>query len=95
MSRPVAIDFDLAGPIDIGRLRRATRLTAEPAGDGRWCVRDVSGMHWVDLYHPEFPRCDCEDHLWRDEICKHMLAALIREGHPLVLLALRAMVVNR
>ena len=31
------------------------------------------------------PRCDCGDHLWRDRVCKHMLAALLREGDEQVL----------
>jgi hypothetical protein len=34
------------------------------------------------------PRCDCGDHLWRDRICKHILAALLREGNDTVVRAL-------
>ena len=30
-------------------------------------------------------RCDCADYLWRETICKHILAALIREGNEQVL----------
>ena len=41
--------------------------------------------HWVDLYTAAYPRCDCADHLWRDAICKHILAALIREGNERII----------
>jgi len=34
------------------------------------------------------PRCDCGDHLWRERICKHILAALLREGNERVVEAL-------
>jgi hypothetical protein len=41
----------------------------------------------VDLYTASHPRCDCGDHLWRDKVCKHILAALMREGNERVLRA--------
>jgi hypothetical protein len=44
--------------------------------------------HWVDLYTASHPRCDCGDHLWRERICKHILAALLREGNERVVSAL-------
>ena len=34
------------------------------------------------------PRCDCGDHIWRERICKHILAALLREGNDTVVRAL-------
>jgi hypothetical protein len=46
----------------------------------------------VDLYSASHPRCDCGDHLWRDQICKHILAALIREGNERVVRALGSVV---
>ena len=42
----------------------------------------------MDLYTTSHPRCDCGDHLWRDRICKHILAALLREGNERVVQAL-------
>jgi hypothetical protein len=42
----------------------------------------------VDLYTAAHPRCDCGDHLWRERICKHILAALLREGNEHVVSAL-------
>jgi hypothetical protein len=44
----------------------------------------------VDLYTTDLPRCDCADHLWRD--CKHILAALLREGDERVLAAVHGLV---
>ena len=44
--------------------------------------------HWVDLYTTSIPRCDCGDHIWRERICKHILAALLREGNDTVVRAL-------
>jgi DNA-binding phage protein len=48
--------------------------------------------HWVDLYTAHHPRCDCGDHLWREQICKHILAALLREGNDEVIAALGGLV---
>jgi hypothetical protein len=45
--------------------------------------------HSVDLYSSDVPRCDCADHTFRQVICKHMLACLLVEGHPVVVAALR------
>jgi DNA-binding phage protein len=46
----------------------------------------------VDLYTASYPRCDCGDHLWREQICKHILAALLREGNERVVRALGGVV---
>jgi hypothetical protein len=48
----------------------------------------------VDLYTTSHPRCDCGDHLWRERICKHILAALLREGHERVIDSLGALFVH-
>src|SRR5215210_7687177 len=69
----VLIDFELAG---------------ERIGHGRYRVSGGSQTHWVDLYTTAHPRCDCGDHLWRERICKHILAALLREGNDRVVAAL-------
>ena len=83
-----AIDFDAAGGIDLERLERSLQLRGERVGRGRYRVEGGSGDHWVDLYTTSHPRCDCGDHLWRDRICKHILAALLREGNERVVSAL-------
>ena len=83
-ARP-AIDFHAAGGVDRSRLERSLGLHGERVGYGRYHFTGGAEPHWVDLYTAAFPRCDCADHLWRDAICKHILAALIREGNELVL----------
>lgn len=87
----VAIDFDAAGGVDLDRLERGVMLGCERVGQGRYRVTGGSQDHWVDLYSTSHPRCDCGDHLWREQICKHILAALLREGNERVVRALGGM----
>lgn len=91
MTEP-AINFRAAGGIDLLRLERSLGLRVVPAGRGRYRVWGGREPHWVDLYSAQHPRCDCGDHLWRDRICKHILAALLREGDERVVLALGSLV---
>jgi hypothetical protein len=86
-----AINFAAIG-VDLDRLERCLRLRAARTGAGRYHVAGGEQSHWVDLYTTGIPRCDCGDHLWRDQICKHILAALLREGDERVLSALRELV---
>lgn len=86
-----AIDFS-AVPIDHARLERSLDLQGRRVGPGRYRITGGDHTHWVDLYTATLPRCDCGDHLWRDQLCKHILAALLREGDERVLLALRGLV---
>ncbi len=86
-----AIDFDAAGGIDLERLERSLQLRGERVGRGRYRVVGGDADHWVDLYTTSHPRCDCGDHLWRERICKHILAALLREGNERVVTALGAL----
>jgi len=81
------IDFEATGGLDLGRLERSLGLVAEQAGHGRYRIAGGSQDHWVDLYTASYPRCDCGDHLWRDKVCKHILAALMREGNERVIRA--------
>jgi hypothetical protein len=67
-------------PVDAGCLERSLALEATCVGGGRYRVAGGRETHWVDLRSARVPRCDCGDHLWRDRVCKHMLAALLREG---------------
>ena len=80
-----AIDFDATGGVDHARLLRSLALLGERVGHGRYHFVGGSEPHWVDLYTAAIPRCDCADHLWRETICKHILAALIREGNERVI----------
>ena len=82
------VDFDAAGGVDLDRLERGLALRAERVGDGRYRVTGGSQDHWVDLFTAAHPRCDCGDHVWRDQVCKHILAALLREGDARVVGAL-------
>ena len=82
-----AINFAVLG-VDLDRLERALQLHASRLSPGRYRVDGGEQTHWVDLYTAAMPRCDCGDHLWRDQICKHILAALLREGDDTVVRAL-------
>jgi len=82
------IDFDRAGGVDVDRLERSLALKGSRIGEGIYHFTGGAQEHWVDLYTAQHPRCDCGDHLWRERICKHILAALIREGNERVVQAL-------
>jgi hypothetical protein len=87
-----ALDFPALGGVSLDRLERCLHLRASRVGPGRYRIAGGAQAHWVDLYTTSLPRCDCGDHLWRDQICKHILAALLREGDERVLAALRELV---
>ena len=91
MNEP-AIDIDRAGGVDLARLERSLGLRGERVGHGRYRVMGGNQDHWVDLYTTSHPRCDCGDHLWRERICKHILAALLREGNDRVVAALPGLI---
>jgi hypothetical protein len=88
MTNELKIDLAGAGGVDLARLGRSLLLNGERVGDGRYRVTGGTHDHWVDLYSTSQPRCDCGDHLWREQVCKHILAALLREGHAPVVDAL-------
>lgn len=91
MTEPL-IDFAAAGGVDLPRLERSLELEVKPTGRGRYRVSGGREAHWVDLYTRNQPRCDCGDHLWREQVCKHILAALLREGDERVLRAVGTLV---
>jgi hypothetical protein len=78
--------------IDFDRLERSLGLRAERIRPGRFRIAGGEHTHSVDLYTTDLPRCDCADHLWRERICKHILAGLLREGDERVLAALQGLV---
>ena len=86
------IDIPRAGGVDLSRLMRGIELEVSVVGPGRYAVRGGNEPHWVDLRTPNQPRCDCGDHLWREQVCKHILAALLREGDERVLRAVAELV---
>ena len=86
------IDIPRAGGVDLSRLERGVGLEVTEVGPGRYAVRGGNEPHWVDLRTPNQPRCDCGDHLWREQVCKHILAALLREVDERVLRALGELV---
>jgi hypothetical protein len=88
----VLVDFDVAGGVDLDRLERSLALVGERVGHGRYRVTGGRTDHWVDLHSSAHPRCDCGDHLWREQVCKHILAALLREGDERVVRALGQLV---
>ena len=85
MNNDMLFDIVAAGGIDLDRLERSLGLQGERIGKGRYRVTGGRDDHWVDLYNASHPRCDCGDHLWRDQVCKHIIAALLREGNEQVL----------
>ena len=92
--RDLKIDLDAVGGVDLDRLERGLGLRGERVGHGRYRVTGGSSEHWVDLYTTSHPRCDCGDHLWRETVCKHILAALLREGNERVVDALGTLLVR-
>ena len=78
--------------MEMGRVERGVQLECEPLGDGRYRVTGGGTVHWVDLVSHDHPRCDCGDYLWRNVICKHIIAARLREGDEEVLFQVGALV---
>lgn len=81
----IEIDIEKAGGVEHGRLERCLGLRVEPIGPGQYVVTGGAEEHWVDLRSRLITRCDCGDHLWRERVCKHILAAMLREGDERVI----------
>jgi len=86
------VDLQRAGGVDPARLERSLGLRVRRLGHGRYRVWGGKEPHWVDLYTRRMPRCDCGDHIWREKVCKHILAAMLREGDDRVIAALGGLV---
>ena len=79
--------------VDLDRLERGVQLVCERVERGRYRVAGGASVHWVDLGATGAgPKCDCGDYLWRDRMCKHILAAMLREGDSAVISAIGPMV---
>lgn len=85
MTTVTNIDVEAAGGIEAARLERCLGLEVERTGRGRYLVTGGTEPHWVDLHSRLVPRCDCGDHLWRERVCKHILAAMLHEGDERVI----------
>ncbi|HEX6940759.1 MAG TPA: hypothetical protein VF158_15190 [Longimicrobiales bacterium] len=83
--RRAYVDLLAAGGVDPARLERSLGLRVRRVGWGRYRVWGGREPHWVDLYTRRLPRCDCGDHIWRETVCKHILAAMLREGDDRVI----------
>jgi hypothetical protein len=81
----IEIDVEAAGGVEAGRLERCLGLEVELIGPGQYLVTGGTEPHWVDLRERLLTRCDCGDHLWRERVCKHILAAMLREGDERVI----------
>ena len=78
--------------IDLFKLMRAVHLTAEPTGLGDcfW----ISGGHRRHFVDYRVESCDCEDHQLHGGLCKHLLAAGLYMGEPVIVRRLRFIVPN-
>ena len=84
-----------ATAIEPGRLRRAVFLDVVRLGPGRrYLVSGGARSHVLELDTDDGRLCDCEDHLWRNLVCKHILACQLREGDVETIAALRAIVLR-
>lgn len=86
------VDLRAAGGVDPARLERSLGLRVRRVGPGRYQVWGGREPHWVDLYTRRLPRCDCGDHIWRERVCKHILAVMLREGDERVIRAVAELV---
>lgn len=77
---PPALDDAAYATLRVETVQRAMELTVEMLGRGRFKVSGGYEPHYLDLYDPEHNRCDCHDHNWRNRMCKHLAAVLIRLG---------------
>ena len=74
------VNIEAAGGIDPLRLLRALSLRVERLDRGRFRVTGGAEPHYVDLIDRSVERCDCGDFIWRQVVCQHLLACLLREG---------------
>jgi hypothetical protein len=86
------VNIEAAGGIDPARLARALKLSAKRIDRGRYELWGGKAVHYVDLIDPAMERCDCGDHTWRQIVCQHLLACLLREGDERVVAAVARLV---
>jgi SWIM zinc finger len=81
-----------ATPVDRKRLGRAVHLQAQPLAPGVYRVTGGAEPHRVDVTDRAHPHCNCRDHAERNVPCKHILAALIVAGDPVVVSAAKRLI---
>jgi hypothetical protein len=73
---------DLVNPyrprLDKALMRKALALRVEPIGDFEYHVTGEEDDYYVALHY--YFSCDCADFIYRDRICKHLLASLVVHG---------------
>lgn len=78
---PPDLDNPERPPLDPGRVRRALDLHVVEVDAGRYHVEGPDGEdEYVEL-RPYFS-CYCGDAVYRDSLCKHIIAALMAHGDP-------------
>lgn len=87
-SVPHDIDNPMRPPLDPKRVQNALALVAQRMDATSYAVHGPNGSHHVTL-RPHFS-CDCADHIWRDSMCKHIIAALLAYGDPTAIKAASA-----
>ena len=95
-----AIDFTKLPEIDEERLERALSFRAVAMDvAGQYKILNATDPlrepHYVDLVSSDIPRCDCGDHEYRNQLCKHILCALLHENHPVAASALASYLAKR
>jgi len=83
--RRAYVDLQAAGGVEPARLERSRGLRVRRVSRGGYEVGGGKEPHYGDLYTRRMPRCDCGDHIWRARVCRHILAAMLREGDERVI----------
>ena len=99
--RMPAISGDAYATITLAAVERALTLTAVACGGGVYVVSGGYEDHWINLYDPDTPRCDCYDHTRRVRLedgrltdgtmCKHLVRVLMDRKDPRLLAHLKLM----
>ena len=81
--RPLQISDEDLSKLDRRRFFHGVALEKEEIGYGRYMVEGSGEEHYVSLYEPDVPICDCADYVLRGVVCcKHVVAACTAEKHP-------------
>jgi hypothetical protein len=80
--------------LDLGRLEKAAFLRSRRSEPGLYVVEGSREPHTVDIRNRLRPACSCADHTIRGHRCKHIMAALLREGDRAVLDGLRELITS-
>src|SRR5258705_5601128 len=76
-----AIDFEVAGGIDVNRLERSLALKGNRVCHGRYHFCGGAPEHLGDLYTTQIPPLQCGGHFWRRKNCQHHPSAPDSDGN--------------